>query len=158
MVYRGGPWIMWGLRMPTISTLKNSHITYRGLSVSKVPLHRWIQQWLWSSEVFTTEKNLHISGHTQFKPCSTESTVHTIEYSVQLLSCVQLLVTPWTAVRQAFLSITNSQSSLKLMSIELVMPSNHLILCHPLLLLPSIFPSIRVFSNDSVLCIRWPKY
>ena len=67
-------------------------------------------------------------------------------------------VTPWTAARQASLFITNSQSLLKLMFIELVMPSNHLILCHPLLVLPSIFPSIRVFSNKSVLCIRWPKY
>ena len=67
-------------------------------------------------------------------------------------------VTPCTAARQASLSITNSWSLLKLMSIESVMPSNHLILCHPLLLLPSIFPSIRVFSNESVLCIRWPKY
>ena len=78
--------------------------------------------------------------------------------SVQLLSHVQLFVTPWTAVRQAFLSITNSQSLLKLMSIELVMPSNHFILCHPLLLPSSIFPSIRVFSSESVLHIRWPKY
>ena len=77
--------------------------------------------------------------------------------SVQLLSCVQLFVTPWTTAHQAFLSITNSQSLLKLMSIESVIPSNHLILC-PLLLLPSIFPSIRVFPNESVLCIRWPKY
>jgi len=67
-------------------------------------------------------------------------------------------VTPWTAACQASLSITNSQSLLKLMSIESVMSSNHLILCHPLLLLTSIFPSIRVFSNESVLCIRWPKY
>ena len=67
-------------------------------------------------------------------------------------------VTPWTAARQASLSITNSWSLLKLMSIELVMPSNHLILCRPLPLLPSIFPSIRVFSSESVLCIRWPKY
>ena len=67
-------------------------------------------------------------------------------------------MTPWTAARRASLSITNSQSLLKLMSIDLVMPSNHLILCHPLLLLPSIFPSIRVFSNESVLRIRWPKY
>ena len=66
--------------------------------------------------------------------------------------------TPWTAVHQPCLSITNSQGLLKFMSIELVMPSNHLILCHPLLLLPSIFPSIRVFSNESVLRIRWPKY
>ena len=78
--------------------------------------------------------------------------------SVQLLSRVWLFVTPWTASRQAFLSITNSRSLLKLMSLESVMPSCHLILCHPLLLLPSMFPSIRVFSNESVLRIRWPKY
>ena len=78
--------------------------------------------------------------------------------SVQLLSHVQLFVTPWTAARQASLSITNSWSLLKLMSIELVMPSNHLLFCCILLLLASIFPSIRVFSNESVLCIRWPKY
>ena len=78
--------------------------------------------------------------------------------SVQLLSRVQLFVTPRTAACQASLSITKSQSLLKLMSMESVMPSNHLILCHPLLLLPSIFPSIKVFSNESVLCIRWPKY
>ena len=78
--------------------------------------------------------------------------------SVQSLSHVQLFATPRTAAHQASQSITNSQSLLKLMSIELAMPSNHLILCHPLLLLPSVFPSIRVFSNKSVLCIRWPKY
>ena len=78
--------------------------------------------------------------------------------SVQSLSCVRLFATPWTAARQASLSITNSQSSPKPMSIESVMPSNHLILCHALLLLPSIFPSIRVFSNESALHIRWPKY
>ena len=77
--------------------------------------------------------------------------------SFQLLSCVQLFATPWTAARQASLCITNSQSLLKLMSIESVMPSNHPILCRPLLLLPSIFPSIRVFSNESALCISWPK-
>ena len=78
--------------------------------------------------------------------------------SVQSLSCVQIFATPGTAARQASLSITNSQSLLKLMSIESMMPSNHLILCHPLLLLPSISPRIRVFSNESVLHIRWPKY
>ena len=78
--------------------------------------------------------------------------------SVQQLSRVRYSVTPWTAVFQASLSITNTQSLLKLMSIELVMPSNHLILCCPLLLLPSIFPSIRVFSNESALRIRWLKY
>ena len=78
--------------------------------------------------------------------------------SVQLLSPVRLFAIPWTAPCQASLSITNSRSLLKLMSIELVMPSNHFILCGPLLLPPSIFPSIRVFSNESVFRIRWPKY
>ena len=78
--------------------------------------------------------------------------------SVQLFSYVQYSVTPWTAAHQASLSITNSRSLLKLMSIESVMPSNHLILCFPLILLPSVFPSIRVFSSESVLHIRWPKY
>ena len=79
--------------------------------------------------------------------------------SVHSLSCVRLFATPWPAACQASLSITNSRSLLKLMSIESVMPSNHLILCHPLLLLlPSIFPSIRVVSSESALCIRWPKY
>ena len=77
--------------------------------------------------------------------------------SVQLLSCVRLFATPWTAAHQASLSITNSWSLLKFMSIESVVPSNHLILCRPLLLPPPIFPSIRVFSNESVLRIKWPK-
>ena len=75
-----------------------------------------------------------------------------------MLSHVRLFATPWTAARQAYLFLTNSWSLLKLMSIESVMPSNHLILCHPLLLLPSIFPSIRIFSNESALHIRRPKY
>ena len=85
--------------------------------------------------------------------------MHHVQFSsvAQLLSCVRLFATPWTAARQASLSITNSQSLLKLMSIDLVMPPNHLMFCHPLLL-PSIFPSIRVFSNESVLHIRWPGY
>ena len=78
--------------------------------------------------------------------------------SVQSLSYVQLFVNPWTAAHQASLSITNSQSLLKLMSINSMMPFNQLILCHPLLLLPSILPSIRVFSKETVLPIRWPKY
>ena len=78
--------------------------------------------------------------------------------SIQLLSCVRLFATTWTAAHQASLSITNSWNLFKLMSIESVMPSNHLILCHPLLLPPSIFPRIRVFSSESVLCIMWPKY
>ena len=78
--------------------------------------------------------------------------------SVQSLSHVQFFTTPWITARQASLAITNSQSLLRLMSIESVMPSNHLLLCHSLLLLPSAFPSIRVFSNESALRIRWPKY
>ena len=88
----------------------------------------------------------------------THMTFSPFSNSVQLLSCVQLFSIPWTAARQASLSITNSLSLLKLMSIESVMPSNHLILYRPLLLPPSIFPSIRVFSKKSVLHIRWPKY
>ena len=79
-------------------------------------------------------------------------------FFVQSLSRVQLFATPWTAAHRVSLSFSVSQSFLKLMSIELVMPSNHLILCHPLLLEPSIFSSITVFSDESVLCIRWPKY
>jgi len=78
--------------------------------------------------------------------------------SVQSLSCVRLFATPWTVAHQASLSITNTQSLLKRMFIESEIPSNHLILCRPLLLLPSVFPSIRVFSSESVLHIRWPKY
>ena len=81
-------------------------------------------------------------------------------YMIVQFSCSVMSnsVTPWTAAHQASLSITNSLSLLKLMSVKSVMPSNHLTLCHPLLLLTSIFPSIRVFSDESVLCIRWPKY
>ena len=85
-------------------------------------------------------------------------TVHIGFSSVQLLSCIWLFATPWTTARQATLSIANFRSLPKPMSIVLVILSNHLILCHPLLLLPSIFPSIRVFSNESTLHIRWPKY
>ena len=87
------------------------------------------------------------------------STMHIFQFSsVQLLSCAWLFATPWTAAHQASLSITNSRSPPKPVSIESVMPSNHLILCHPLLLLPSIFSSVRVFSNESALCISGPKY
>ena len=86
--------------------------------------------------------------------CLLSPTISSVQFS---RSHVQLFVTPWTAARQASLQITNSQSLPKLMSIESLMPSNYLILCHPLLL-PSIFPSIRVFSNELAFCIRWPKY
>ena len=90
---------------------------------------------------------------------SLEDFEHNFQFSsVQSLSCVWLFATPWITARQASLCITNSQSLLKLMPIKSVMPSSHLILFHPLLLLPPIPPSIRVFSNESALCIRWPKY
>ena len=90
--------------------------------------------------------------------CTALSTLSQRLHSVQLLCDVRLFATQWTAAHQASLSITNSRSLLKLMSIELVMPFNHLILCHPLPVLPPIPPSIRVFSNESVLPIRWPNY
>ena len=94
----------------------------------------------------------------QDEPLITNKQAKTPISSVQPLSCVRLFATPWIAACQASLSITNSWSLLKLMSIESVTPSNHLVLCRPLLLPPSIFPSIRVFSSDSVLHIRWPRY
>ena len=100
-----------------------------------------------------TNRNLQQKSLIQLPPQATSSQVS----SVQSLSCVRPFATPRTAARQASLSITNCWSLLKLMSIELVMPSDHLILCHPLLLLPAIYPSIRVFSNQSALHIRWPK-
>ena len=91
-------------------------------------------------------------------PGSSLSNTPSSYFSIQSLSCVQLCVNLWTTACQAYLSFTISQSLLKLISIESVIPSNHLILCHSLLLLPSIFPSIWVFSNESTLLIRWPKY
>ena len=99
----------------------------------------------------------HLVGSIKPEHCPLKLLGHMFS-SVQSLSHVRLLVTPWTAARQASLFITNSQSLLKLMSIKSVMPSNYLILCHSLLLPPSVFLSIRVFSSESVLCIRWPKY
>ena len=102
--------------------------------------------------LFKACSKLHCSGY--WLPCPPPAQLS----SVQLLSRVSLFATRWTAARQVSLSITNFQSLLKLMSIESVMPSNHLILCHPFLLLPSIFPNIRVFSKESALRIRWPKY
>ena len=102
----------------------------------------------------------HTHPHTH-TPIHLVGLLHSLQLqfsSVQSLSRVRLFATPWRATRQASLSITNSWSLPKLMSIELVMPSNNLILCHPLLLLPPIPPSIRVFSNESAFCIRWPKY
>ena len=107
-------------------------------------------------ESFHLSKNELISLFFQVS-CIIESHFLLQFSSVQSLSCVQFFVTPWTAARQASLSITSSRSLLRFMSIELVMPSNRLILCRPLLLLPSVFPSFRIFSNESVRHIRWLK-
>ena len=110
----------------------------------------------WKSENTTNHGPSH-SHSPRESPVKHLLTHHCLS-SIQFLSRVQLFLTSWTTAHQASLSITNSQSLLKLMSIESVMPSNHLILCRPLLLPSSIFPSIKVFSNESVLHIRWPKY
>ena len=109
----------------------------------------WCYHWSWSwSFSSLSEQNVVLSS----------AWLHHVSFFVvELLSYIHPFVTPWTTVWWASLSFTISWSLLKLMSIEWMMPSNHLILCHPLLLLPSIFPSIRVFSNESALCIRWPK-
>ena len=122
-------------------------------------------QWIpWGKSALSTpDRNTLEHKAINCQPCRTQKSTWTsapggyMFSSVQPLSHVQLFATPWTTACQASLSITNSWSLPKLMSIKLVMPSNDLILCHPLLL-PSIFPNIRVFSNESTLCIRWPKY
>ena len=117
---------------------------------------------MWPDELFSQMRNLAILPHPL--PCTEINSTGLLGFgrllhsSVQSFSRVWLFVTPWTTARQASLSITNSRSLLKLMSIESVMPSSHLILSRPLLLLPSVFPSIRVFSNASALHIRWSKY
>ena len=121
----------------------------------KSPLYT-VWDWCVCAHVHTNAHRVISSSWVSWPPWWTSAQI--IHKPVQLLSRVQLFVTPWTATLQASLSITKSQSLLKLMSVESVMPSNHLILCCPLLLPPSIFPSIRVFSNESVLHIRWPKY
>ena len=120
----------------------------------------WFLYYFWSKSHVSQISHTIISGSISFFQYVFLKDKNTFKIisSVQLLSHIQLFATPWTAARQASLSITNSQSLIKLMSIKSVMPSNHLILCWPLLLLPLIFPSIRVFSSESVLRIRWPKY
>ena len=120
------------------------------------PTQNWVLLPLHDQEVDGWAGN-H-SGNTELPKPSFNLNKGSVQFSsVQLFSPVRLSATPWTAAHQAFLSITNSQNLLKLMSIELVMQSNRLVLCCPLLLPPSIFPSIRVFSKESVLHIRWPK-
>ena len=122
-------------------------------------MRKWEIQWFLLDlfQVPSSQPKYHGDKSTVHEKDSWKSLFQSLS-SVHLLSHVQPFVTPWTATCPASLSITNFQNLLKLMSIELVMPSNHLILCRPLLFLPSIFPSIRVFSNESVLCIRWPKH
>ena len=115
------------------------------------PWETWIQSFSWEDPLEEA-----IATHSIFLSCESHGQRSLAGYSKS--SSVQLFTTPWTAAHQASLSITNPQGLLKLMSIESVIPSDHLILCRPLLLLTSVFPSIRVFSNESVLCIRWPKY
>ena len=122
-----------------------------GVYPNSCPLSGWCHLTISSSVI-------HFSSCLQSFPTSGSFQMSQFFSSVQSLSHVQLSATPWTTALQASLSIANSRSLLKFISIELVMPSNHLILCHPLLLPSSIFPSIRVFSNKSVLLIRWPKY
>ena len=112
----------------------------------------------WICKELDTTERLSIHAHSLvYRPGCCEAIILITLSSFHLLSRVQLFVTPWTAACQASLSITNSQRLLKLMAITSVMPSNHCLLCHPFLLLPSIFPSIRVFSSESVLRLRWPK-
>ena len=126
-------------------------------------IHGIFQARYWSGLPFPSPEDLPNPGiklgssvlQADSLPAEPPGNTSLVDQSVQLLSHVRLFATSWTAARQASLSITNSWSLLKLMSAELVMPSNHLILCHPILLLPSIFPSIRVFSNMSILHIRW---
>ena len=113
------------------------------------------------NKIALTRIESHQEGVRATKVCTKSNTLYSIRVSVssvQSLSCVQLFATPWITARQASLSITNSRSSPRLTSTESVMPSSHLILCCPLLLLPPIPPSIRVFSNESTLQMRWPKY
>ena len=121
----------------------------------------WFIIFFWLNSKFilkkTALKMVHKDNTENFSPICPSAGCLLVE-AMLLLYIVQLFATTWTTACQASLSITNSWNLLKLMSIESVMPSNHLILCHSLLLLPSIFPSIRVFSNGSALCIRWPKY
>ena len=129
------------------SSFKTSSISFQFLSVSDLSSPPFFQLWLWHSCLPFI--NIRTPANTL---------AHRIGAIVQLFSHVWLFATPWTSAHQAFLSFTIFWSLLKFMSTRLVMPSNHLNLCHPLFLLPSIFPRIRVFSNESALCIGWPKY
>ena len=140
---------MWKSSCPSTTCYRNYsfHIIFVTLVENQLAI--WVYFWNLGSILFV----MHL-----FLCLHHAVLINIVLYSVQSLSHVQLFATPWSAAHQTFLSITNSRSLPKPMSIVLVMPSNHFILCHPFLLLPSIFPSIRVFSNESALCTRWPKY
>ena len=148
------PWVILLLELLILTTFMLS------LLPTPQPFHR-LSLYLKGSSLSPILPSLPIQIYLSFRTSLKCHSTHRRAFfpsSVQLLSRVWLYVTLWTAAHQASLSITNFQSPPKPMSIELVMPSNHLILCRPLLLLPSVFPSIRVFSNESALHIRWPKY
>ena len=149
------------LGYPSPRTFDSNHLyafiaSYPTAFSQAIPLPKRL--FLISDFAFPTYSNLLILQNITEMSLHTQESLLPTFSSVQLLSRVWLYVTLWTAAHQASLSITNFQSPPKPMSIELVMPSNHLTLCRPLLLLPSVFPSIRVFSNESALHIRWPKY
>ena len=138
-------WDMWSLLQQLLQfVLKNKQQENKANTFNR----RWKCFISWSNWQHWYFRFVHITIHIGSAQFS----------SVQLLSRVRFFATPWTAAHQASLSVTNSWSLLKLISIESVIPSNHLIFCRPLFLLPSVFPSIRVFSSESALCIRWPKY
>ena len=147
--------LLWGTLQP-VTGLKKSRILIKK-TVPKFSSHIWMweldhkESWAQNNSSDAGENN-HFPDYFFYDSQGWQGS------SVQLLRCVQIFATPWTAAHQASLSITNSWSLLKLMSIDSVMPSNRLILCCPLLLPPSIISSIRVFSSELVLCIRWPKY
>ena len=147
-------------RIPTLlgvlssEALPDSHNEYQ--KKKKNPSH--LAGWKEKVKFWNMLQNSVLNKSCPLEKLSYQKLTFGVFSSVQSLSRVQLFATPWTAAHQASLSITNSQSLLKLMSTASVMPPNHLIFCHPLLLPPSILPSIRVFSNESILCIRWPKY
>ena len=155
--WRGGTYWVLGLQDTSVSCFFSSLSDVR-LCSDVIPASR-IASWIFPRDWIVTICYSLSSPSAYTQHCSyTYSFTHMFVVVVQSLSCVQVFVTPWTAAHQASLSITNCRSLFKLMSIELVMPFNHFILCRPLLLLLSIFPSIRVFSNESVLHIKWPKY
>ena len=140
--------------------MKTSHLPPWLIFIKCDPQTTYIREFGWSADSYGVPRSSESKSHRRGSGIFILTSTHVIFQftSVQLLSRVQLFATPWTAAHQASLSITNSWSPPKPVSIKSVMLSNHLILCHSLLLLPSIFPRIRVFSNESALCIRWPKY